>query len=327
MRRLSSRHDRSETFIERSLELQKLIDEGRYAVDDMNIDRLHDLNLIDGRTFRQWQSLEAEQDELTRYEDFNPSLLHYEEPISMAEKNIRRLEKEVNNLISKSRSTLRQAKTAGAGAENARYLNSISPQKKMEILEHIASHYGTSVQEIEEEVTDMDAEKLFEYAASNNAMAMEIYRGMGRKASMKTAASGNYGFTKAVQNDVEIALRKLEKKVNELARRVESKHPEAGTYFGTRCQGSTCNASKALSGACLLNQKPKRLVNGPLGFKPSCAKASHKAITDLIIHAGDVAHTLFKKDRDHIPYLKTHAKKKRCPLTRLILENYPVEIL
>lgn len=327
MRRLSSRHDRSETFIERSLELQKLIDEGRDAVDDMDIGRLHDLNLIDRRTFREWQSLESEQEELTMYEDFNPSLLHYEEPIFMAEKNIRRLQKEVNNLISKSRSTLRQAKTAGAGAENARYLNSISPQKKMEILEHIANHYGVSVREIEEEVTDMDAEKLFEYAASNNAMAMEIYRGMGRRASMKTAASGNYGFTKAVQNDVEVALRKLEKKVNELARFVESKHPEAGTYFGTRCQGSTCNASKALSGACLLNQKPKRLVNGPLGFKPSCAKASHKAITDLIIHAGDVAHTLFKKDRDHIPYLKTHAKKKRCPLTRLILENYPVEIL
>lgn len=218
-------------------------------------------------------------------------------------------------------------KTAGSGAENARYLKSISPQEKSKILNHIADHYGVSAREIEEEVTDTDAEKLFEYAASNNAMAMEIYRGMSRMANTKTAASGNYGFTKAVQNDVEVALRKLEKKVNDLARFVESKHPEAGAYFSTRCQGSNCNASKALSGACLLNQKPKRVLTGPLGFKPACAKASHKAITDLILHAGDVAHTLYKKDRDHIPYLKTHAKKKRCPLTRLLLENYPVEIL
>ncbi len=143
----------------------------------------------------------------------------------------------------------------------------------------------------------------------------------------KTAASGNYGFTKRVQNDVEVALRKLEKKVEILARKVENKHPEAGTYFGTRCQGSNCNASKALSKACVLNQPPKRLVAGPLGFKPTCARASHKAITDLILHAGEVAHTLYKKDRDHIPYLKEHAKRKRCPLTRLLLENYPVEIL
>jgi hypothetical protein len=143
----------------------------------------------------------------------------------------------------------------------------------------------------------------------------------------KTAASGNYGFTKAIQNDVDVALRKLEKKVNDLARFVESKHPEAGTYFSTRCQGSNCNASKALSGACVFNEQPKRVLNGPLGYKPACVKASHKAITDLILHAGDVAHTLYKKDRDHIPYLQTHAKKKRCPLARLLLENYPVEIL
>lgn len=74
-------------------------------------------------------------------------------------------------------------KTAGAGAENAKYLSSISPQKKMEILNHIAKHYGVSVHEIEEEVTDSDAEKLFEYAATNRSMAMEILRGMSRMAT------------------------------------------------------------------------------------------------------------------------------------------------
>lgn len=143
----------------------------------------------------------------------------------------------------------------------------------------------------------------------------------------KTAASGNYGFTKAVQNDVEIALRKLEKKVEDLARFVESKHPEAGVYFSQRCQGSTCIASKALSSKCIFNQTPKKIVSGPLGFKPACAKSAHKAIADLILFSGDVAHTLYKKDRDHIPYLQTHAKKKRCPLTKLLLENYPMELL
>ena len=154
---------------------------------------------------------------------------------------------------------------------------------------------------------------------------VEFY-GEPKKAS-KTAASGNYGFTKRVQNDVEVALRKLEKKVDALARTVENKHSEAGSYFGKRCVGSSCNASKALGKACLLNQPPKRLGNGPLGFKPSCVKAAHKAITDLILFSGEVAHSLHRKDRDHTAYLKTHAKKKRCPLTRLILENYPVEIV
>lgn len=146
-------------------------------------------------------------------------------------------------------------------------------------------------------------------------------------ANTKTAASGNYGFTKRVQSDVEIALRKLQKKVDQLAQIVEKKHPQAGSYFETRCQGQKCNASKALSKQCLLRLQPKKVMSGPLGYKPSCVKASHKAITDLILFAGEVAHSLYGKDRNHVPYLQTHAKKKRCPLTRLILENYPVEII
>lgn len=217
-----------------------------------------------------------------------------------------------------------------SGSANAKYLNSISSAKKSEILNHIADHYGVSVREMEKEIYDPEAESLYEYAASNNAMAMEIYRGFKRMrltASTKLAASGNYGFTKRVQNDVDVAIRKLQKKVDQLARIVESKHPEVGTYFGTRCKGSSCNASKALSKSCLLNQQPKRVVKGPLGFKPSCARAAHKAISDLILYSGEVAHSLHLKNRDHVAYLNMHAKKKRCPLTKLIIENYPIEIM
>lgn len=263
MKRLSSRHEVSEDLIERSLQIQEKIDQAKKCIDDMDIKGLFDLGMIDRSTYQKWVRSEEDEQDLvdTHGSSYNPSFDHYYDAMEKAEKNINRLKKEVDNLIGKSRSTLRQASIVAS-----RYMN-------------------------------------------------------------KTAASGNYGFTKAVQNDVEVALRKLEKKVNDLARFVESKHPEAGTYFSTRCQGSNCNASKALSGACLLNQKPKRMVAGPLGFKPACARASHKAITDLILFSGDVAHTLYKKDRDHIPYLQAHAKKKRCPLARLLLENYPVEIL
>ena len=494
-----SRHEVSESLIERSLEIQSQIDRAEKCIDDMDIKGLFNLGMIDRRVYQNWMRAEQNEQDLvdTHGDAFDPSFRHYYNAMEKADKNIKRLQKEVDDLVGKSRSTLRQAsrvasaymnktsshqpgrrmnddiftdmdgrpvkvnslddvvhvpsgfegfpyemsgygsdlmvlisdeygeeklfpaievrkvrdlkklrsfkdryrnvgkvgdkvvltpkggsglrkdvvgvvemiftegndpevmiklrssptefpakhltmydkyvefygqpkkasKTEGSGAENARYLNSISPAKKAKILKHIADHYGVSVREIEEELVDQDAEKLFEYAASNNAMAMEIYRGMGRMATSKTAASGNYGFTKAVQKDVEVALRKLEKKVNSLARLVENKHPEAGAYFSTRCQGSNCNASKALGGACLLNQKPKRMLAGPLGFKPNCARASHKAITDLILYSGEVAHSLHSKTRNHVPYLETHAKKKRCPLTRLLLENYPVEIL
>ena len=333
-----SRHEISEGFIERSLQIQEQIDLAEKHIENMDIKSLFDMGMIDRGIYQNWERAEQNEQDLvdTHGRDaYTPSFEHYSRAMGKADKNIKRLQKEVDDLVAKSRSTLHQAsrvasqymsKIAGSGAENAKYLNSISPQEKLKILKHIADHYGVSVRKIEEELVDQDAEKLFEYAASNNAMAMKIYRGMSRMAT-KTAASGNYGFTKAVQSDVEVALRKLEKKVNTLARFVETKHPEAGTYFSTRCQGSNCHASKALSGACLLNQQPKRLSNGPLGFKPSCAKSAHKAITDLIIYSGEVAHSLHQKSNDHIPYLQTHAKKKRCPLTRLLLENYPVEIL
>ncbi len=333
-----SRHEVSENLIERSLQIQEKIDLAEKHIENMDIKALLDMGMIDRRAYQNWIKAEDNEQDLvdTHGQDYNPSLQHYYTAMDVADKNIKRLKKEVDNLIAKSRYTLRQAsrvadrymsKTAGSGVENARYLESLTPKKKMEILKHIADHYGVSVREIEEELVDQDAEKLFEYAASNNAMAMEIYQGMSRMANTKTAASGNYGFTKRVQSDVEVALRKLQKKVDQLARSVENKHPEAGSYFGIRCQGIHCNASKVLSKACLLNQAPKRVLSGPLGYKPTCARAAHKAITDLTLHAGEVAHSLYQKNRDHIPYLQVHAKKKRCPLTKLILENYPVEIL
>ncbi len=259
-----SRHEISENLIERSLEIQDQIDRAEKCIDDMDIKGLLDLGMIDRRIYQNWERAEENEQDLvdTHGRDaYSPSFGHYYRAMEKADKNIKRLRREVDDLVKKSKATLRQASRVASA-----YMN-------------------------------------------------------------KTAASGNYGFTKAVQNDVEVALRKLQKKVDQLARIVESKHPEAGTYFSTRCQGSNCNASKALGGACLLNQKPKRMVAGPLGFKPSCARASHKAITDLILYSGEVAHSLHKKSRNHVPYLETHSKKKRCPLTRLLLENYPVEIL
>ena len=146
---------------------------------------------------------------------------------------------------------------------------------------------------------------------------------MKRASRMKTSASGMYGFTKAVQRNVEVAVRKMQKRVDALARGCERKYPEAGTYFSNRCNTVKCSASKILSKHCLLNKQPKRLGKGPLGFNPSCAKSAHKAISDVIIYAGEVSNGLYHKDRNHIPFLKEHIRRKRCPYARILLENHP----
>ena len=66
---------------------------------------------------------------------------------------------------------------AGSGAANAKYLDSLPPANKAKILKHIATHYDAdlSYAEIEDEVTDSEAEALYEYI-TNNALRMQVYR-------------------------------------------------------------------------------------------------------------------------------------------------------
>ena len=155
---------------------------------------------------------------------------------------------------------------------------------------------------------------------------MAVMNPIQRVASLhmeKQAASGMFGFTKSVQRDVESAIRKLQKKTESMSRALENKHQESGSYLTMRGDVSRCPAAKALSGQCLINKAPVRVLKGPMGYKPSCVKACHKSISDLILYAGELAHSLHTRDREHIPFLKAYAKRKRCPFAKLLLENHP----
>ena len=133
-----SRHEVSEYLIERSLQIQEQIDQAEKCIDDMDIKGLFDLGLIDRKVYKDWMKSEQDEQDLldTHGREYTPSLKHYNRAIEKADKNMTRLQKEVDDLIKKSRSSLRQASRVA----NA-YMN-------------------------------------------------------------KTAASGNYGFTKRIQNDV-----------------------------------------------------------------------------------------------------------------------------
>ncbi len=150
---------------------------------------------------------------------------------------------------------------------------------------------------------------------------------MGRTASIRGAkeAGGLFGYPKAVQRDVETAIRKLENRVEQIARAVETKHPEAGTYFTNRNEASGCSAAKALAKPCVFNKTPSRVLSGGLGFKPACVKACHKAIGDVLLYSGEVSHGLFVKPRDYVPFIQTYAKKKKCPYAKLLLETMPLK--
>lgn len=78
------------------------------------------------------------------------------------------------------------------GASNKWYLDSIWPDQKVKILKMIAKHYGTTVEEIEEEVTDPDAEALWDYIPKGGGWDWRgmVYRQMkeGRFASTRKVA-------------------------------------------------------------------------------------------------------------------------------------------
>ncbi len=142
----------------------------------------------------------------------------------------------------------------------------------------------------------------------------------------RVAASGMYGFTKSIQNDVSTATKKLERNMIDISRALELKHPEAGTFFKHRVKSSNCPYSQALLRGCVMFDKPAKVYGGVLGFKPNLVKACLKAINELTLKSGEVACNLYSKNRDHIPFLETHLKEVNCPYAKMILESYPIEL-
>lgn len=62
----------------------------------------------------------------------------------------------------------------GSGAANAAYLRQSPLSDK--VLRAVAKHYGVSTSEIKGELTDPDAEALYEYIGNDKALQMQVYR-------------------------------------------------------------------------------------------------------------------------------------------------------
>lgn len=60
--------------------------------------------------------------------------------------------------------------------KNAAFLNGIDPKSKSEILENIANHYGITVQQVHDEVTEEGAEWLLEYVTINRAAVHLLWK-------------------------------------------------------------------------------------------------------------------------------------------------------
>ena len=124
-------------------------------------------------------------------------------------------------------------KTAGSGDLNAKYLASIPAPMKAKILKAVANHYGVSISEIEEEVTDKDAEALYEYIPTRS-MAVQVLRDMKGKRFASYDSDPGDVYASAYES-AEEALSDMETALESSGWRTQSKDPEfedGNRFFG-----------------------------------------------------------------------------------------------
>ena len=223
---------------------------------------------------------------------------------------------------------------AGSGAANAKYLDSLPPQKKSKILKHLANHYGVSVSEIEDEVKDSDAENLFEYTAADRAMTREIYNDFKRQRlfASKTAAmlpserhaSIFQGSEKEQLEYVIDALRLAGNqglRVDSLPRKGALAAQEKGLVEAERGQLFISSKGKSVRLAS------EKVAGGLYGHPTKTARLALVACSDLRAYVGEVAYSLHSRRTAKYAkvtgFLKEHGKTSKCAYSRMILDCYP----
>lgn len=247
-------------------------------------------------------------------------------------------------------------KTAGSGDRNKAYLDSISSRMKDKILKGIANHYGTTVAVIEGEVTDKDAEALYEYITDRSRM--QVYRDMqsGRFASTKMSSLGieavqpNLFYISTSDGDTYGPFRRMpeaEDAIDDLMvldDTFEAVAEKGGAVLKTIINprmfrlytpadlarqyrtASLLPVEKAASGEVVKPVREK-VAGGLYGYPTKTARLALVACSDLRAYVGEVAYGLHSRraaKHDRITgFLKMHSRSARCPYSRMILSSYP----
>lgn len=145
-------------------------------------------------------------------------------------------------------------KSSGAGAANAKYLNSLPSNQKTQILKLMANHYDISLAEAEDELIDPDAEALYEYLAADRPLAMKVMRDFKsrRLASDKEAGSyGLYGYSDKVASLGLSACSEMRAAAGRIAadlhQRRQSKHANITAFLDQHCKTAECRYSRLLA--------------------------------------------------------------------------------
>lgn len=173
----------------------------------------------------------------------------------------------------------------------------------------------------------------------------------------KTAGTGNYGFTKAMQRDIDVASRRIAKAAASTARQVHSKDARVADFLVAHAKRGKSLSAQVLV-AALQEMAPKlasedgakaarlqelREANedaktastdkeakyGLYGYRSKTSKLGLGACSDLRHESGRIGSDLHRrrhaKHAQISEYLKTHCKESGCNYSKLLMAGYPAE--
>lgn len=159
-------------------------------------------------------------------------------------------------------------------------------------------------------------------------------------ANIRVAATGLYGFTKAVQSDCESCARKLSRQADKIAKRIYAKDEKVATFLSKHAERNDSLSAKILV-AAMKNIGPKLANDDPpedpavkkaskyslYGFRAKTARLGLNACTEIRDTAGHLASDLHRrraaKHARIVAFLEQHADEGKCIYSRMIRSSYP----
>lgn len=237
---------------------------------------------------------------------------------------------------------------SGSGAANAKYLNSLDPPAKAKILQSVAKHYGVTVPKIEAELTDSDAEALYEYLAFDHSLAVQVLRHFQKVrllASDKTASgvcleAPAVALLKRIsQTAYSDDMRSMFERELGIPTHLFSEHLMAldmakmiSLQKGTGPKGKSIMVNRITSEGLKYLADAKVGKNaartyGLYGFGEKVAKLGLQACADLRHEAGKTAHDLHTRRAAHHAsindFFANHSKTAKCMYSKLLSASYP----
>lgn len=150
----------------------------------------------------------------------------------------------------------------------------------------------------------------------------------------RMAAAGLYGFTKALQRDVDASVGKLKRFASKTAHAIWSKDPKTAEFLSTHARRADSLPAKALLSAMAdLGPKVDRMAagrtHGLYGFRNKTAKEALIACQAMREESGHIAHDLYTrrlaKYADIMAYLEKHCDATQCPYAAMLKTAMPEE--